>query len=634
MNKIKALSLAILTGIALTGCNDILADNVNPDVAHNNTAELGLPPLIFFANQCVYDHSEYGVYLSQCLTTMGKDEKGSRSYKNGWGGFITMQRHPQWRRHFYDIGVNANELIENSRAIGSPNYELIGRTLILLSTQLTTDAFGDMPRSEAYTTNSPHYDTQASIYEWMFQEIEDLLVMYNEQGNAEGNHDIKHLDRLYQGDMNKWKGLVLAIKARLLLRNIPNIDTTPATLQKIIDAADAAIACWRENPAYGWFGNEPRYKFDGGSNAQNACWGPGDTRFDTWQSYANDLGSAVPSKFFVKDIMGICNPGSETKQGVWDRKLGYGADPRLALLFKPKEGPVSASNDSKAVMFRFLENNIGAGQTYKIDHYPNLYCGAYSAAGDAYHPLFTMEELYFIKAEAYYWKGTVADRTEACRLAKEATTNNIQRHLERYLADNGGMYPYTDSDPNTVGETWWPLYVNAFLENEDGKDGRIQVTKCENNGPGSVAGGEKFRYPFNESDYTLSDLMQQKYVAMYLQPEQWTDMRRYHFSNNRNNYGVGSANEIVYPTLRRPYNLYKPYYVDGLDPKQQENTWIQRINYDPETEEKYNAAELERLGAAMNYKWLVRRMNWSLPEGDAPETLTTEPNPNAAFYPF
>lgn len=605
MNKIKAISLAVLAGLAMSSCNDTLDDNVNIDRAHSNTADLGLAPVVFFANQIVYDHSEYGIYLSQCLTTMSKAEKGDRTYKFGWGNFLNMQRHPQWRRHYYDIGVNANELIANSRAINSPNYELIARTIELMSTQLTTDAFGDMPRSEAYQSNSPHYDTQASVYAWMFQEIDDLLAMYNDPSiaNSPDNREIDaSRDRLYAGDLNKWKGLVLAIKARLLVRNLPNIDRSAATCQKIIDAAQAAIDCWRSGDLlYGpWFGNEPRYNFDGGTYAKSASWGPGDTRFDTWQSYANNLDQAVPSKFFMQDVLGVCNPGNETKQGVWEMQLGFGADPRLSLLFKAQEGPISASNESKKIMLRYLENNIGAGQVYKQTHFPVLYCGAYAASADAYNALFTMEELYFIQAEAYYWKG---DKVKACELAKEATKMNIQRHLDRYLADNGGQYPYTNANPAVAGEKWWPLYVDAFLNNVAGADGRIKVKAAEENG--------QCHWFFNPSTFSLSDLMLQKYVAMYMQPEQWTDMRRYHFSSNRNNYGIGDAKEIIYPTLRRPYNLYKPYFVDGLSNEEQENAWIQRINYDPETEEKYNQAELQRLGASMNHKWLLKPMNWA-----------------------
>ncbi|MCM1033498.1 MAG: SusD/RagB family nutrient-binding outer membrane lipoprotein [Odoribacter sp.] len=612
MNKIKGIGLAILTGLALSGCNDILDDNVNIDRAHSNTADLGLPPVIFFANQVVYDHAEYGIYLSQCLTTMSKSERGDRTYKFGWGGFLTMQRHPQWRRHYYDIGVNGNELIANSRAINSPNYELIARTIMLMSTQLTTDCFGDMPREEAYLTNSPHYDTQASVYAWMFQEAEELLKMYNDPAivNSSENREIPvSRDRIYAGDLNKWKGLVLAVKARLLLRNLPNIDRSAATCQAIIAAADEAINCWRSGDLmYGaWFGNEPRYNFDGGTYAQSAAWGPGDTRFDTWQSYANNLDQAVPSKFFMQDLLGVVNPGEELKQGKWDSKLGFGADPRLELLFQAQEGPISASNDSKMTMLRYLENNIGAAQAFKQTHYPVLYCGAYAAAGDAYNVLFTMEELYFIKAEAYYWMG---DKVTACHLAKEATQWNIQRHLDRFLADNNGMYPYTNGKANPVGAEWFPLHITSFLDNVDGQSPTmraVRTTKCEEN-------GQKHWY-FNESTFSLSDLMIQKYIAMYMQPEQWTDMRRYHFSNNRNNYGVGDAKEIVYPTLRRPYNLYAPYFVDGRSNEQQENTWIQRINYDPETEEKYNAKELERLGAAMNHEWLLKPMNWALDYG-------------------
>ena len=34
--------------------------------------------------------------------------------------------------------------------------------------------------------------------------------------------------------------------------------------------------------------------------------------------------------------------------------------------------------------------------------------------------------------------------------------------------------------------------------------------------------------------FTIADLMQQKYVAMYLQPEQWCDVRRYNYSSSLN----------------------------------------------------------------------------------------------------
>lgn len=355
-NITKILAAGALA-LAAVSCDDVLVDNVNPDAAHANTAERGLPVVVFYASQINYDHAEYYVYLSQCLTTMNKATKGTFPYKEGWE-FLSTNRHPQWRRHFYDIGVNVNELIKNSQELGSPNYELIGRTIRLLSTQLTTDAWGDMPRSEAYQSNSPHYDTQASIYAWMLQEADELIAMYNDPAivESEGNHNITAaMDRVYAGDLNKWKGLVQALKARILLRNIPNVDRSPAMCQKISQAAQDAIDTWRSGDLlYGsWFGNEPRYNYVQGGVGESACpWSAAQPVINSWESRANLLTTAVPSKFFIQDCMGVIEPGVEGKQGYWNIENGYGCDPRLMLLLKPNDGPSSPSSTSKQVMIR------------------------------------------------------------------------------------------------------------------------------------------------------------------------------------------------------------------------------------------------------------------------------------------
>ena len=70
-NITKILAAGALA-LAAVSCDDVLVDNVNPDAAHANTAERGLPVVVFYASQINYDHAEYYVYLSQCLTTMNK----------------------------------------------------------------------------------------------------------------------------------------------------------------------------------------------------------------------------------------------------------------------------------------------------------------------------------------------------------------------------------------------------------------------------------------------------------------------------------------------------------------------------------------------------------------------------------
>ncbi|MBQ3959546.1 MAG: SusD/RagB family nutrient-binding outer membrane lipoprotein, partial [Muribaculaceae bacterium] len=553
MKKIRLIAATLLMGFLSVSCTDVLEDNVNPDRAHVIDAKVGLPVLVYYAQQVVYDHAEYYAYFSQMLTTGGKSSVGAYSYKCEWE-MLTMNRHPMWRRHFYDIGKNGNILIDNSRAINSPNYELIARTIKLMSTQLTTDAFGDMPRSQAYQSNSPQYDTQASIYKWMLEEADELIKMYEDPAIAQSpdNQEITFAeDRVYGGDLERWKGLVYAIKARILLRNIPNIDRSAATCNKIIEAADAAINQWRKGELlHGeWFGNEPRYKWDGGTVTQNAVWSVAQPVINSWESRGNLLSSAIPSKFFMVDLLGLGAPDEPNKCGLYNAEgqhEGFANDPRCALLMIARTGPQSATSASAQIKMRYLENNIGMGSTFKVVNYPDLYMGAYAGDVDCYNPIFTMEELYFIKAEAEYWLG---NKVKACELAKEATAHNIQRHLDFFLEkypnpnyneETDNKYPgnsVTGGKPGFKQAEYWNAQVNAFLNNEEyykGTSSKPSVHRVTDRG--------NKHWFFNPSEFTLSDLMQQKYIAMYLQPEQWTDMRRYHYSNNRNNYGIGDQN--------------------------------------------------------------------------------------------
>ena len=630
MNKFKTISLSLLLGLSFASCEDVLDDNVNVDRAHDNTVDQAMPVIVFYASQTVYDHAEYNVYLSQCLTTTGKSQTGSYPYKQGWE-FLNVNRHPQWRRHFYDLAKNIRSVCDLN---GTKNTDLIARAIMLMSTQLTTDTFGEMPMlpenymeatgkyGDAHDATTPHYEDQVDIYNWMFREADALIEAFENHDASEDVAIDQRMDRIYGGDLNKWKGLVYAMKARLLLRNIPNVDMSKC--QEIIKVAQKAIDTWRSGDLlYGaWFGNEPRYNYDGGSTESNAPWSSAQPKINSWESRDNRLASdVVPSKFFMESCLGVSFPGNERKQGTWDRSNGFGNDPRIVLLMKPAVGPISASITNTANMYRYLENNIGSGATFKRTHYPDLYAGAYAGDVDAYNPLFTMEELYFMQAEAYYWLG---NKAKACQLAKEATQWNIQRHLDFYLWKSGGIYP-TDYNAATVVETegdanmWkarFESYVGAFLNNEKTV---VEYTNDKGNTAKATAkactefGNE--RWFFNESEYTLSDLMMQKYIAMYMQPEQWNDMRRYHYSNNRNGYGIGGNNEIVYPTLRRPYNLYSAYWVDGLTDAEKENTWIQRLNYDPQTEDIYNKDEVVRVGAYKDFKWLQKPMIWAQDAG-------------------
>jgi hypothetical protein len=324
--------------VLFSSCQDWLDVNTSKDTPTSVPADQTLPLVVFYASQICYDHAEYGVYLSQALTTGGRSQTGAYAYKSGWE-FLSMNRHPQWRRHFYDIGVNVNGMITAAEKINSKNFILIGRTILLQSTLLTTDVFGDMPLSQVYKSNSPSYDTQESIYKWMLKEADDLIALYNDPAwiNNPTNKAITvRMDRIFGGNLGKWRAYTKALKARILLRNLPNWNNTPESCDKIIAAVDDAL----NDSAYA----DAIYKYDGGSTEKNCPWGPAQPSLNLgWaQGRANLLTDAVPSKFFTYALLGSYLTYTQSR--------GYALDPRAEQLMTPR------IDDKSVKTLRYLDN--------------------------------------------------------------------------------------------------------------------------------------------------------------------------------------------------------------------------------------------------------------------------------------
>ena len=577
-------TFCLLGALLLTGCEDAFFGDVNTskDSPITITVDQAIPTACFYAAQLCYDHAEYGVYLSQALTTGGKSQTGSYPYSQGWE-FLGVNRHPMWRRHFYDLGANIHKMNEIATEKGNLNAVLIGRTIMLGSTLFTTDAFGDMPRSEAYTKSSPAYDMQADIYDWMFQEADELAKLYEDTTwtKCPTNMPISQkMDRIYAGDMRKWGLYAKALRCRLWLRKLPNWENTPAVCNKIISMVDEVVndANWEE----------PIYRYDGGKTEQNCPWGPYAPIINSWESRGNRLASSLPTTFFAKALLGAY-PNEKSDRGL-------ALDPRAVKMMTARAMGTTANS----TVLRHLESNIGMDNSMKITYYPDLY--ATDAATNpftqntGYIALITTEELLFIKAEAQYWAG---DKNGAYNTTCEAVHASFARYGVEELGLTGNAEKRMDR--------FWEVKL-----------------------PGAAS-------------FTIADLMQQKYIAMYLQPEQWTDLRRYNYSSLTN--GIQYDNCYVYTvtnvhnghakqwsadsfkntySLRRPYNLYEAYWCTpddyGVNAELSPNAWVNRLNADTETETKYNKGELDRIGyyttnaageKVLDYRVLKRRLIWA-----------------------
>ncbi|MEG1587114.1 MAG: SusD/RagB family nutrient-binding outer membrane lipoprotein, partial [Bacteroidales bacterium] len=301
---------------------------------------------------------------------------------------------------------------------------------------------------------------------------------------------------------------------------------------------------------------------DGGTAEANCPWGSAQPKVNSWESRENLLNKAIPSEFLCKDMFG--------DKGRVSSFSGSSDDPRMEMLMAPREGVKGTADPNKK--YRYLKNNIGMDVSYKEEkNYPDLYVSPFTQ-NNGYVPLMMTEELLFMKAEALYWKG---DKTAAYEVTKEAVRMNLDR-LAPAVSDKVNLNPAV-----------YQKLANEYMTN-------AKLTA---------------KY-LPEANFNIGHLMRQKYIAMMYQPEQWTDMRRYNYSSTKN--GITYDGVAVYPTLRRPFNLYEPYWMKKDDQNNVKEEWLQRLNYDPETEEKYNVAELKRLGAYKNPEWLKKPMVWAI----------------------
>jgi len=496
--RLCSLTVLILLGAS---CKDFLDVNEDLDSPYTSTPNYLLPPVIANMAVSIYDHGETAAYHTQQVATLS----GTHLEKDRWD-YLRAHRVPQWRRHYHDIAVNAKHVIEAAQRENSTNYEGVAKILFALSTLYTTDAFGDMPYTEALEGNpSPKYDDQEFIYEQILQTLDAAIQVLENTDLERCRPMTSREDIIYGGDLHRWIQLAKAIKARALLHLRPNVTDD---YSEVIAVAEDALQDWRDALF--------DYSLGNGSSSQTNLWGPSKAR-PSWDIRANILDNSAPTRFFLLSALQY----DEVNQQVYD--------PRQPLLMQP---------NAKG-QYLYVLPSEGKDPSRTREDYPNLY-GSYMTRDDAPLPFFTREELHFILAEAYFQQGQRST-------AFQHFVDGIRSHMQRV----------------GVGQQ----SIDDFIQN----------------GP----------IPHNADQLTLSNIMMQKYIALWLQGETWVDFRRYDYDPD------------IYPGLKRPKNL--AYYWSKDDPDE----WLERIIYDTETEEIYNKPELERLGAYQNPEWLKKPMFWA-----------------------
>lgn len=100
-------------------------------------------------------------------------------------------------------------------------YRAIAKIMKTLHFQMLTDAYGDIPYSEALQrglNTTPKYDKSEDVYTDLIVQLDNAIELINTAGNdviTPSSDDV-----MFNGDMTKWKQLANSLKLRILVRQI------------------------------------------------------------------------------------------------------------------------------------------------------------------------------------------------------------------------------------------------------------------------------------------------------------------------------------------------------------------------------------------------------------------------------
>ncbi|WP_134091480.1 SusD/RagB family nutrient-binding outer membrane lipoprotein [Olivibacter sp. XZL3] len=212
------LALAVIASLGLNGCKDFLDVNENPNNPDTAEPSLLLPTVEASIGQVVGNAFQvYGGMWAQYWT----QNPSSSQYRAIDQYNQTNSATDRVWLTIYRNALNNAQIMINNQESSNDHFRGIAYLLKAYTFQVATDAFGDIPLSEALRGNeygSPRYESQQTVYDSIFMYIDQgqaLLAVGN--AAAPGSQDM-----IFQGDISKWQafGNTLKLKAYLRLSQV------------------------------------------------------------------------------------------------------------------------------------------------------------------------------------------------------------------------------------------------------------------------------------------------------------------------------------------------------------------------------------------------------------------------------
>jgi hypothetical protein len=235
-NLKQVFFIGLVAAVGFSGCKKFLAVNDNPNNPDNATPTLLLPTTEAAISQVIGNQFQvFGNIWSQYWTQspVASQYKSIDQYAP-----LNTDFDRSWLNLYRVALINADLIIKNNGA-GLENVKGIAYLMKAYSYQVATDAFGDVPLSQALQPTvypNPVYDKQQAVYDSIFMYINKAMPLLKASSVSPGAQDM-----IYNGDMTKWVAFANTLELRAYLR-LSNVD--PATAQAGI------TALYKTNPTF------------------------------------------------------------------------------------------------------------------------------------------------------------------------------------------------------------------------------------------------------------------------------------------------------------------------------------------------------------------------------------------------
>lgn len=346
-NQFKSIIAGLaIAAVMLPGCKDFLDVNESPNNTTKANPEQILPSIeAAVAHVQNYHFLEYGNFWAQYWTQSpnASQFRSIDAYASGPSDFDRP-----WAILYANALADTDSLITLSHLNKFRQWSAIAYLMRAYSFQLLTDAFGDIPLTEALDgrgNRSPKYDPQRQVYDSIFTWITKATGLIDPASDYLPTSD----DLLLGGDMETWKAFANTLKLRAYLRLSETADSVKAK---------AGIPAIEQNGA-GYLV----------ATVELANPGSGGNMFPIWE-----------------EVLTLQIRNQTASSTVMDKLKSYN-DPRLGRLFNAN----AAGNYASIAQGGF--NDVAS-------NYPGSRPGSRTLGPSVSSKLITAQESYFLQAEA------------------------------------------------------------------------------------------------------------------------------------------------------------------------------------------------------------------------------------------